>query len=177
MTRRQRRSFPLATYTARLAKQQLDGTYPAYISFQAQQGDGAMRTSLVTVFALALMTLGACGTQGVPVNATEVVPGAKGWVKADMTTNRNAKVSLKVDRLANPADLSPSRRTYVVWARTPEGSTYQLGRLLVDRSGKAKLTAIVPAQRFRVMVTAENEIPPRSPGGPVVIQSPYLQAG
>ena len=59
----------------------------------------------------------------------------------------------------------------MLWAVTPDGRTGNLGELLVNKNGEAKLNATTPAQTFSMVVTAEPYFAVRLPSEVVVMES------
>src|SRR6266700_3858660 len=68
------------------------------------------------------------GTTKIDFRGTALMPDARG--SADVTPNTGAaRVSLRFDRLSNPAQFGPEYLTFVLWAITPEGRAERLGEI------------------------------------------------
>jgi outer membrane protein OmpA-like peptidoglycan-associated protein len=85
---------------------------------------------------------------------TSLMPRAIGEARVDA---RDGRVAIK----AELKDLSPATSigsaylTYVLWAISPEGRANNLGEVLLESDGKAKLEVTTKLQTFALIVTAE----------------------
>jgi hypothetical protein len=61
--------------------------------------------------------------------------------------------------------------TFVLWVVTPDGRTGNLGELIANKNGEAKLNATTPAQTFSLIVTAEPYFAVRLPSEIVIMGS------
>ena len=75
---------------------------------------------------------------------------AKVQAKPAITT-----VEAEVRGLRPPTQIGAEFLTYVMWAVSPDGRADNLGELIPDNSGKAKLKATTQLQSFSLFVTAE----------------------
>lgn len=105
-----------------------------------------------------------------------MVPAASGIVDVGRGGNGNTRIDLKVDHLANPASLTPSKTVYVVWAQPPNAPPENLGELKVGNDLKGQLKTVTAQQNFELLVTAENDPRATAPTGPVVMQVTIHQA-
>ena len=96
------------------------------------------------------------GTTHIDFRGTALMPESRG--EASVSANTGAtKMSLKFDRLSNPAQFGPEYLTYVLWAITPEGRAERLGEVTLKgpNSRTADLVATTDLQSFGMIVTAE----------------------
>jgi outer membrane protein OmpA-like peptidoglycan-associated protein len=73
--------------------------------------------------------------------------------------------------------LEPPRRfgseylTYVLWSISPEGRASNLGEVLIDDSGRAKLNVTSELQTFGLIITAEPYFAVRQPSDVIVLEN------
>ena len=105
-----------------------------------------------------------------------VVPAAEGTVKYKKDDNGNYAISVKIENLADPKKLTPSKNTYVLWMETERSNVQNLGQIN-SSSGwfsstlKASLEAITPYKPRSFFVTAENDPTITYPGPQVVLRT------
>jgi hypothetical protein len=95
---------------------------------------------------------------------------ANGEAKVEAKQGKT-NIEITIKSLEQPSKLGAELLTYVVWIVTPEGRTGNLGELLVNKNGEAKLSATTPAQTFSMIVTAEPYFAVRLPSEIVVVES------
>jgi hypothetical protein len=105
------------------------------------------------------------------LNPAAIVPAAAGQVDVDRDHNGNTRIDLKVEHLAVPASLTPSKTTYVVWAQSADSPAENLGELKVNNDLKGELKTTTAKQNFELLVTAEDNPRATAPQGPVVLQT------
>jgi hypothetical protein len=129
-----------------------------------------MRVNIFTFLYIVAVLLfsGAC-TKKVSFQRSSVVPAAEALVKVKKDRNGNYELAINVQNLAQPRNLSPSRETYVVWMRSSDHSTYNLGELRVGNNLKGSLTAVTPHEPARLFITAENSAAERYPSNQEVL--------
>jgi len=86
--------------------------------------------------------------------ATGAVPGASGEAKVEARKGATY-VEAEVNSLAQPAKFGATFLTYVLWAVSPEGSTYNLGEVRVNNAGEGRLKTSTQLQAFSLFITAE----------------------
>jgi hypothetical protein len=114
--------------------------------------------------------LAACGRLPAPAPAT---PDAMTQVsRSDTAGGRTMRLQLQVSRLLEPEQLAAGACAYVVWAADDRGQEFtNLGRLTLDRERTGRISAVVPRQRLRVLVTPERDARARRPGARVVFET------
>src|SRR5690606_19342880 len=80
------------------------------------------------IAAFAFLAISSCATV-MPFNTSTVIPAAEGKVKIKRDKNENYIIKVNVSNLAPPANLQPSRSTYVVWMDTKNNGTKNLGQM------------------------------------------------
>ncbi|MEO6916820.1 MAG: hypothetical protein ABI151_15315 [Chitinophagaceae bacterium] len=121
------------------------------------------------------LSLSACAKK-MNFATSSVVPAAQGTVKLKSDNNHNTRISLSVERLADPDRLTPAKKTYVVWMETENNGTKNIGSLGTSSgmlSGKLKsslstVTAFKPTAFF---ISAEDDASILYPGGQVVLRT------
>lgn len=119
-----------------------------------------------------ILGLSAC-SHTVPVRAGSMVPAATAQVKMSKDDHNNVGISLEVEHLAPPKKLTPPKSVYVVWAQTPEGRNFLLGRLSLSDEGAAEYSGVAPVEHFRLLVTAEDSHTAQQPSTHVVLSTEY----
>jgi outer membrane protein OmpA-like peptidoglycan-associated protein len=106
----------------------------------------------------------------VDLKGREPMTQANGEAKVEAKQGKtNIKVS--VTGIEPPSKLGAEFLTFVLWAVTPDGRTGNLGELIANRNGEAKLNATTPAQTFSLIVTAEPYFAVRLPSEIVIMES------
>ena len=106
------------------------------------------------------------------LRSTPVEPGATGTVDAKpQKAGANTEVTVKVDHLAKPQQLTPAANNYVVWIEPNGGKPTNQGVLKVGDNEKGELKMTTTSPKFAVIITAENQADPQSPSGRVVMRS------
>jgi outer membrane protein OmpA-like peptidoglycan-associated protein len=140
-------------------------------STAAAQSEQKMPTSgLVSKSVTAIgFPVGGGGTK-VDLKGTELATQAIGEAKVEAKQGKT-NIEVTIRSLDQPSKLGAEFLTYVMWMVTPDGRTGNLGELLVNKDGEAKLNASTPAQTFSMIVTAEPYFAVRLPSETVVLES------
>lgn len=135
--------------------------------------------SLMSVLALAACSSnpfgGGSSSEKQPENNltsnTAVAPAAQGNLNTSTDKNGNTELDLKVKHLAQPSQLSPGAKAYVVWVQ-PEGqNTYQnIGALTVNDNLEGTYQTKVPYKNFTLLITPESSMKAQSPSGTTVME-------
>lgn len=129
-------------------------------------------TSLLLLGAAALCLTTAAWAKTYTLRATPVEPGATGTVDAKpQKSGANTEVTVKVDHLAKPGQLTPAANNYVVWIEPNNGKPMNQGVLKVGDNEKGSLKMTTTSPKFAVVITAENEANPQAPSGRVVMRT------
>ncbi|MGI8743351.1 MAG: OmpA family protein [Bryobacteraceae bacterium] len=110
-----------------------------------------------------------------------------GWTKVDLhgtaiasqatghadVNSRKGFIEVKADvhKLGDASTFGPEYLTYVMWAVTPEGRANNLGELLIDNDGNAKIDVTTELQAFALIVTAEPYFGVTQPSDVVVMEN------
>lgn len=129
--------------------------------------------SLIIVTFAACILVSSCARKEA-FEKSVIVPSADGQVKVKKDKNNNYSISISVRDLAPPNDLTPSKKTYVVWSETGNTGTQNLGQLNSSRSFlargyKASLNAVSTSNPKRIFITAEDDGNTQYPGNQVVL--------
>src|SRR6478672_6849738 len=87
------------------------------------QNGGSMRKVYLICLALALLCTIAEAAKKFPMTASSAVPAARGQVEIDKDKNGNTSLTMTVEHLANPQNLTPSAAVYVVWLQEKGGNS------------------------------------------------------
>jgi outer membrane protein OmpA-like peptidoglycan-associated protein len=112
------------------------------------------------------------GTTHIDFRGTALMPEARGEASVNAVTG-STRISLKFDRLANPAQFGPEYLTFVLWAISPEGRAERLGEVTLKdpASRHAELYATTDLQSFGMIVTAEPYFSVSQPSDVVVMEN------
>ncbi len=129
--------------------------------------------AVLTCFVL----LGAgCATQRFAFQASPLQPAADAMVKIRLDQNQNTLVELELEHVAPADKLWPPRLVYVVWAEDTEGQIFQLGQLRVNEKREASFNGTTALERFRLVITAEDEPRPEEPSQPYMLATEFFAA-
>src|SRR5690606_2970513 len=114
-----------------------------------------------------ILTCGACSRK-VAFSPSSTVPAADGWARVKKTENHYA-VKIRIANLAPAERLNPPQRVYIVWVDTESDGVRWLGSMnsskkFMSKALSASLDATIPYKPVMVMITAEDETRPSSPG-------------
>lgn len=105
---------------------------------------------------------------------SSVVPAAEGSVKIKTDDNNNYSIELKMMRLADPERLNPPKNTYVVWMRTEENGTKNIGQLktssgMFNSTLRSSLKTVSTFKPVGFFITAEDNGNVQQANGQMVI--------
>ena len=110
------------------------------------------------------------GSTMVDLNGTGLIAQATGQAKVEAKPAA-ATVEATFQGLTSPMPLGTEFLTYVLWAVSPEGRAINLGEVLFDNSGNAKLKVTTQLTTFSLFVTAEPYSTVRQPSEMVVLEN------
>ncbi len=123
------------------------------------------------------VVLGAgCAVQRVAFQASPLQPAADAMVEVRIDRNQNTLVELKLKHVAQAEKLWPPKSVYVVWAEDTEGGIFQLGQLRVNKRREASFNGTTALERFRLVITAEDEPRPQEPSQPHMLATEFFSA-
>ena len=133
-----------------------------------------MKTIKSTLFILAMAVAFASCTQKMNFVKSKVVPAAEGYVKVKKDKNNNYDLTVTVENLAKPGDLTPARDTYVVWMQSDRNELQKLGQIrvasgLFDNSLDGELNTTTTVEPEWVFITAERDGNVRNPIGETIL--------
>ena len=135
----------------------------------------ALSRSFSLIFFSALLILVQGCSRKLQFIQSTVVPAAKGSVKIKKDKNNNYSIDLKVENLAEPERLKPSKKSYVVWMETEQKKGFKnLGQLksstgLFSSTLKASLSTVTSFKPKRIFITAEDNTAITYPYGQTVL--------
>ena len=110
------------------------------------------------------------GATRITLIPTSALPDANGEVRVEARAGLT-NIEVAVKDLAHPTKFGAEFLTYVLWAVSPEGSTYNLGEIRTGNAGDGKLKTNTQLQAFSVFVTAEPYFAVHQPSEIVVLQN------
>ena len=135
---------------------------------QSEQSEPANSVVRKSVTAIGFPVGG--GSVKFDLTGTELMTKANGEAKVEAKQGKT-NIEVEVAGLEQPTKLGAEFLTYVLWAVTPDGRSGNLGELLLNKNGEAKLNTTTPAQTFSMIVTAEPYFAVRLPSEVVVLES------
>jgi hypothetical protein len=106
-----------------------------------------------------------------PMTAASIVPSAAGELKTSTDKNGNTEIKIKIQHLANPQSLTPSKNLYIVWLQPSGGSPERAGTLKVNGKLNGSFETTSPHTNFDVTITAEDDPSVKAPTGPEVLRA------
>lgn len=140
------------------------------ISASAQTPPEEPASSLISKSVKAIgFQVGGGGTK-VDMKGTELLPSADGEAKIEAKKGLTT-IQVSLTGITDPTKYGSEFLTYALWAVSVEGRTINLGELLANKNGEAKLDATTQLQTFSLIVTAEPYFNVRLPSEVVIAQS------
>jgi hypothetical protein len=111
-----------------------------------------------------------------PFLTTSVAPAAEGKVKVKRDHNNNYVVKISVDNLVEVERLQPPRKTYVVWMRSDQEYTENIGQLnsskgFLSKQLKATFETVSSSRPIEVYITAEDDGSTGYPSDQIVLKT------
>ncbi|HEV7551397.1 MAG TPA: OmpA family protein [Candidatus Angelobacter sp.] len=110
------------------------------------------------------------GSTKVDLTGTDLMPQAKGEAKVEAKTGATT-IDAQVENMAQPSTLGTEFMTYVLWTASPDGTTNNLGEIVINKNGQGKLTATAPSQTFSLFITAEPYFAVRHPSEVMILEN------
>lgn len=112
----------------------------------------------------------ACSANHVRLTPATTVPAATARAEVSQDKNGNTLVDLKVEHLAPPQNLTPSKSVYVVWIQPRGAAPIKQGQLKVNDKLNGEFKTPTSYKVFKIFVTAENSASVSSPSGQEVLR-------
>ena len=109
------------------------------------------------------------GVARVPLQGTDLMPGAVGEAKIENKGNR-VEIEARFDGFVPATKFGFEYLTYALWAVSPQGRAVNLGEVQI-KNGSAQVKAITDMQTFGLVVTAEPYFAVSQPGDEVVLEN------
>lgn len=111
------------------------------------------------------------GATKIDFAGTSLMPGSKGEAKVE-SKKGYIEIEVEFSGITDAATkLGRENLTYVLWAISPEGRASNLGELLLDNLGRAKVNVTTELQAFGMIVTAEPYFAVSQPSDSVVLEN------
>ena len=136
----------------------------------AQTPDGTPASAVVTKSSKAIGYQVGGGSTKVDFKGTEASPTSSGEAKVEAKPGIST-IEAEVEGLPPSTQFGTEFLTYVLWAVSPDGRTSNLGEIVTDKDGKAKLRATTQLQTFSLLITAEPYFSVRIPSEVVVLEN------
>ena len=119
------------------------------------------KIALLIAMVIFLLPIASCA-QKVNFLISTVTPAAQGSVKVKKDSNKNYRIKIHIVDLAEPARLSPSKSTYVVWMVADNNAPKNIGQIktstaLFSSKLKADFESVSVAKPTKIFITAEND--------------------
>ncbi len=141
---------------------------------KTQKKNNTLKSILLAGLAVVLIIPFTSCSKKITFLKSNVVPAAKGYVKVNKDNNQNYSIKVVITDLADVQRVQLNKSSYVVWMKTDEGNTENLGQLrsstgFLSKQRTATLETVSPYKPVKVFVTIENEKNMRYPGGQEVL--------
>jgi outer membrane protein OmpA-like peptidoglycan-associated protein len=110
------------------------------------------------------------GATKVDFEGTSLLPDAHGEAKVE-SKKGYIEVEVEFKNMRPATQFGAENLTYVLWAISPEGRATNLGELLLDSQGRAKVNVTTELQAFAMIVTAEPYFAVSQPSNLVVMDN------
>lgn len=110
------------------------------------------------------------GPTKVDFRGPALLPDAKGEA-AVQSRRGGTDIDARFGKLADPSRFGREYLAYVLWAISPDGSSYNLGEVTPEASQRARLRVTTELPAFGMIVTAEPYATVRRPGNVVVLEN------
>lgn len=122
-----------------------------------------------------IFSLSSCARK-MTFNKSIIVPAAEGSVKIKTDKNKNNTIDISVRHLAPPGQLTPPKKTYVVWMETDGNGTKNIGNInsstgLLSSTLKGSLKTVTSFKPTGFFITAEDDASIQYPGYQVVLRT------
>jgi outer membrane protein OmpA-like peptidoglycan-associated protein len=114
------------------------------------------------------------GSTHVDFQGTDLMPSARGEAKVESKRGVLA-IEAEFSDLDRPTAFGTEYLTFVMWAISPEGSSVNLGEVLVGDNRRSKLEVTTDLQAFALIVTAEPYYAVRRPSNAVIMENAIRQ--
>src|ERR1035437_2083298 len=108
------------------------------------------------------------GATKIALISTGAIPEAHGEARVEAKTGATY-IEADVKGLTQPTRFGAEFLTYLLWAVSPEGSTYNLGEIRIDNAGAGKLKTSTQLQAFSLFVAAQPYFSVRQPSDLLVL--------
>ena len=142
----------------------------------AQPGDPTptYRITVVSRTARAVSYKHRSGSTHVDFQGTDLMPSARGEAKVESKRGVLA-IEAEFSDLDRPTAFGSEYLTFVMWAISPEGTSVNLGEVLVGDNRRSKLDVTTDLQAFALIVTAEPYYAVRRPSNAVIMENVIRQ--
>ena len=106
----------------------------------------------------------------VDFRGTVLLPDAKGEAMVQARPGRT-EIDAKFEKLPAPSRFGREYLTYVLWAVSPDGGSYNIGEIIPNSSDRASLRVTTDLQTFGLIVTAEPYAAVRQPSNVVALEN------
>jgi outer membrane protein OmpA-like peptidoglycan-associated protein len=114
------------------------------------------------------------GSTHVDFQGTDLMPSAHGEAKVESKRGVLA-IEAEFSDLDRPTAFGTEYLTFVMWAISPEGTSVNLGEVLVGDNRRSKLEVTTDLQAFALIVTAEPYYAVRRPSNAVIMENVIRQ--
>jgi hypothetical protein len=130
---------------------------------------------LIIVTTIMIFSLTSCAVR-MPFSTTSVAPAAEGQVKVKRDNNENYFIKISVSNLVEVERLQPPKQTYVVWMRSDQEHTENIGQLnsskgFLSKQLKASFETVSSSRPIEIYITAENDGSTGYPSDQIVLKT------
>ncbi|MFA5849173.1 MAG: hypothetical protein WC833_04785 [Bacteroidales bacterium] len=139
---------------------------------------GVNKILFILAMVLMILPLSACA-QKVKFLTSTVVPAAQGTVKVKKDINKNYRIKIHIDNLAEPNRLDPPKSAYVIWLVTDEKVTQNIGKIktatnFLSKKLTATFESVTVVKPTKIFITAEVDASISYPVSEIILETNYF---
>mgnify|MGYP005750571635 CR=1 FL=1 len=128
----------------------------------------------IILLLLSVFALSSC-SKSFTFPVSTLTPAADGEVILKKVKGSVYTFEVKVENLASPSRLTPSKSHYIVWAENDQGEYQNLGSMELSKKNVAKLEGALMYEPTYFFITAEDVINANWPGNQEIFRSERLR--
>lgn len=135
----------------------------------------ALKIFISLIVMMFILVFTSCSKK-VAFQTSSIVPAARGDVKIKKDENKNYRIQIKLENLAEVNRLEPSKSVYVVWMETDGARVKNIGKIKSDSKFlssklKASFETVSPLKPTKIFITAEDSADIQFPGMQLIMET------
>lgn len=137
----------------------------------AKFGRGLLALSVPLVLSAAMCLPAMGGSEKIQMTPSRQTPAATGTITVKNGKNQNAEITIKVEHLAEPAQLQHPKDVYVVWFQPNGQQAKNEGQIMIESDRTGEFKTQTSHKHFEAFITAETNPRVEKPEGPRVLSA------